>query len=355
MDKPLPKGVGDSPPDEDSFLDLLAEIGRRPVNGDRRDIVGLYQAWIGRNTAASPALYGACFNLGVELSAAGDSTGAIEAYQKALALRPGFYPASINLGTLMETAGQPDAALAIWGQALQPDESRATMLEYRERLAELRRVEELNTPTVLHVGCGAQEREQLPAAFQDTPWREIRLDIDPAVRPDFIANMTDMHAVSDGLVDVVYAAQTIEQLYPHELALALLEAYRVLKPDGFILITVPDLQEVARHIAEDRLEEPLYMSPAGPIAALDILYGHRPSLANNKAFVAPRTGFTGGTLTSALIKAGFAAVLVQRELPAFRLTAIAFRNPPDDSRVALVQARMLSPADHTAVLYRAVA
>jgi tetratricopeptide (TPR) repeat protein len=94
-----------------------------------------YQAWIGRNSGASPALYAAWFNLGVELAASGDKAGATSAYQTVLALRPGFYPAAINLGTLMEAAGQPEAALAVWQQALQPEAARTGLLEYRAQLA----------------------------------------------------------------------------------------------------------------------------------------------------------------------------------------------------------------------------
>jgi hypothetical protein len=44
---------------------------------------------------------------------------------------------------------------------------------------------------VLHVGCGAYDRNKLPPVFQENRWREIRLDIDPAVSPDFIASLTN--------------------------------------------------------------------------------------------------------------------------------------------------------------------
>jgi hypothetical protein len=87
----------------------------------------------------------------------------------------------------------------------------------------------------------------------------------------------------------------------------------------------------------------------GPIAPLDILFGHRPSLASGNVFMAHRTGFTGGTLAAALIKAGFAAVLVQRETSAFALTAIAFCSAPDKEQLARAQAQML--IDYPAVLY----
>jgi tetratricopeptide (TPR) repeat protein len=336
----------------DSFLDLLAGFERHPPAG-RTHIIARYQAWIERNSAASAALYGAWFNLGVELAAAGDKAGAIDAYQRALMLRPGFYPAAINLGTLLETAGQTGSALAVWQQALQPEEARAALLDYRNRLAETCRVAQQGTAKVLlRIGYTAG-LEKLPLVFRDADWREIRRDIDPAARPDFVASMTGLCDVTDGTVDAVYSPHTIKHLCPHEVARALQEMRRVLKPAGFVLITLPDLQEVARYVAEGKLEDPLYMSPVGPIAPLDILYGHRRSLAGGHGSLTPRTGFTSATLAAALIKAGFAAAMVQRNPPAFTLTAIAFRNKPDKEQLARAQAQMLPAADHPSVLYRA--
>jgi hypothetical protein len=204
---------------------------------------------------------------------------------------------------------------------------------------------------VLHVGCGVYLREKLPPVFRNAGWREIRLDIDPDVTPDFVASITDMHAISDGTIDAVYSSHNVEHLYPHEVPLALREMRRVLKTVGFALIKLPDLQEVARHVAEGRLEDQLYMSPMGPIAPLDILYGHRASLAGGNAFMAHRTGFTGKTLGAALVAAGFAAVLVQRDPPAFCLTAVAFSGAPSTEQVANAQARMLPDQARPAVLY----
>ena len=42
-------------------------------------------------------------------------------------------------------------------------------------------------------------------------------------------------------VDAVFSSHNIEHLYPHEVPLALKEFMRVLKPDGFVLMTCPDL------------------------------------------------------------------------------------------------------------------
>jgi SAM-dependent methyltransferase len=339
----------------DAFLDLLADLERNPVAGDRSPVIARYQAWISRNSGASPALYAAWFNLGVELAEAGDKAAAMDAYRNTLALRPNFYPAALNLGTLMEAAGQPDIALAIWQQALQSDESRAALQQHRDRLLEACRVEQQNAAAVLHVGCGAYAREKLPAVFSGAGWREIRLDIDPDVQPDFVASITDMNVIADGAVDAVYSSHNIEHLYPHDVPLALKEMHRVLKPNGFTFLKLPDLQEVARHVAGGRLEDPLYMSGMGPIAPLDIMFGHRASLAAGNLFMAHRTGFTSGTLGAALIRAGFAAAMVQRDTNAFALAAVAFRNHPDAEQLAKAQGQMLPVAEHPAVLYAAAA
>jgi hypothetical protein len=203
---------------------------------------------------------------------------------------------------------------------------------------------------LLHVGCGGYDAEKLPMVFR-AGWREIRLDIDPEVHPDFVASMTDMNVISDGMINAVYSAHNIEHLYPHEVPLALSEMHRVLGPTGFAFIQLPDLQEIARHIADGNLEDSLYVSSMGPIAPLDILYGHRPSLANGNLFMAHRTGFTGTTLGAALIRAGFAAVLVQRDQSAFSLTALAFRRGLSEEQLILAQARILPAPDQPAVLY----
>lgn len=223
-----------------------------------------------------------------------------------------------------------------------------TMSEPFAALSPLARRE---TPDVLHVGCGVYNRAKLPPVFH-AGWREIRLDIDPDVNPDVISSITDMRAISDGAVDAVYSSHNIEHLYPHEVPLALAEMHRVLKPGGFAFVTLPDLQEVARHVAEGKLEEPLYMSPLGPIAALDIIFGHRPALAEGNLFMAHRTGFTGVTLGAALVNAEFAAALVQRDPPGFRLTAIGFRTNPGTEQLQAAQATMLPDPDRSATLYK---
>ena len=174
----------------------------------------------------------------------------------------------------------------------------------------------------LHVGCGHKRKDRTTAGFAD--WTELRFDIDESVQPDLVGTMTDMSSVSTESVDAVFSSHNIEHLYPHEVPVALSEFLRVLKPDGFAVITCPDLQSVCALIAEDKLTDPAYTSPAGPIAPLDILYGLRTSMANGNLYMAHRCGFTKKVLTATLQASGFKSVAsMSRGHPYFDLWALA--------------------------------
>lgn len=178
--------------------------------------------------------------------------------------------------------------------------------------------------TVLHVGCGPVGGA--PLHFSFAGWQEIRLDIDPDCQPDIVASITDMAAVPDASVDGAYSAHNLEHLPAHEVPMALREFYRVLRPGGHVLLTMPDLQSVAMEIASGADPEGvLYESPAGPVAAIDVLYGYRPALAAGKAAMAHRTGFTAATLGRKLTEAGFQNVRVQANPACFSLWAVGYR------------------------------
>jgi SAM-dependent methyltransferase len=168
--------------------------------------------------------------------------------------------------------------------------------------------------SLLHVGCGPADPRKLPPAFfAPGEWREVRLDIDPGVAPDILGSITDMAAVATASFDAVWSAHNLEHLFAHEVPLALREFRRVLRPGGFALITLPDLQRVAELVAQDRLTEPAYVSPAGPIAPLDMLYGYGAAIAQGNPFMAHRTGFTARSLEAALVAARFDSVRVVRD------------------------------------------
>lgn len=194
--------------------------------------------------------------------------------------------------------------------------------------------------SLLHVGCGPKRKDRTTAGFNQPGWQEIRLDIDPAVQPDVTGTMTDMAAVASGSMDAVYSSHNIEHLYPHEVPVALAEFLRVLKHDGFAVITCPDLQSVCALVAQDQLTEAAYQSPAGGIAPLDILYGHRPAMAQGNLYMAHRCGFTQTVLTNTLRAAGFpvVATLARGRAPFFDLWALASKSPRTEGELRALAA-----------------
>lgn len=185
----------------------------------------------------------------------------------------------------------------------------------------------------MHVGCGPQNKSSVKG-FNSPEWQEIRFDIDPAVRPDVIGSLTDMSAVQTASVDALYSSHNIEHLYSHEVPLALKEFHRVLKPDGFVVITCPDLQTVCESIVEDKLLETLYDSQIGPIAPIDILYGHRQMIAQGNAYMAHKCGFTYAVLEKFFYAAGFKMNCGGRRPQHFDLWMLSFISPQSDSTVS---------------------
>ena len=77
--------------------------------------------------------------------------------------------------------------------------------------------------------------------------------------------------------------------------MALAEFKRVLRPEGFALITLPDLEAVAALIVDHGLDHVAYTAAAGPITALDMLFGHVGSVTRGLLHMAHNTGFTSAS------------------------------------------------------------
>lgn len=180
---------------------------------------------------------------------------------------------------------------------------------------------------LLHVGCN---RNQSPIPVDFKEYKEVRLDIDKEVEPDIVADIKDMKNVEDSSHDAVFSSHNIEHLYLHEVPQALSEFARVLKGGGQLIITMPDVQRVAEHVAQGNIDDqPLFNSPMGPIFAIDILYGHTGKISKGNQFWAHRTGFTAKSLGAKLVAAGFFDILIVRE--GYNLWARAYK--PKDGQL----------------------
>jgi len=189
--------------------------------------------------------------------------------------------------------------------------------------------------TFLHVGCGPQNKSHLKGFSSDT-WKEIRFDVDPDVSPDIVGTLTNMSGVESSSVDAIYSSHNIEHLFPHEVPIALKEFHRVLKSDGLAVITCPDLVSVCRAVVEDKLLEPIYVSPAGPISPIDILYGHRGFIAQGNHYMAHRCGFTYSVLQSCVFEAGFTRGYGGSRPQSFDLWLVAFKDEKSDDEIETI-------------------
>lgn len=161
---------------------------------------------------------------------------------------------------------------------------------------------------LLHAGCGSSV---LPEFLATRGYEEVRLDIDPATKPDIVASLTDLGEI--GEFDAVFCSHCVEHLYPGDVKTALAEFYRVTKPGGFAMVIVPDLQDV------QATEEVLFECAIGPLTGLDLIYGCRFDTVKNP-YMAHHSGFVSETLEAVMKDAGFTVTM--KRLPEYNLMAV---------------------------------
>jgi predicted SAM-dependent methyltransferase len=171
----------------------------------------------------------------------------------------------------------------------------------------------LKTRHVLNIGSGPRSIRRANKVFDPAGWQEVRMDLDPAVRPDVVGSMTDIHThFRTKRFDAVWSSHSLEHLHAHEIPIALREFRRVLRDDGFALITCPDLETVMMLFLEHGSDHVVYRSAAGPITPLDMMFGHSRSIADGAVHMAHHSGLTSDRLTGLLLEAGFAGAITKR-------------------------------------------
>jgi SAM-dependent methyltransferase len=186
---------------------------------------------------------------------------------------------------------------------------------------------------ILNAGSGAGRIRRIASLISDQGWEEVRLDIDPDVKPDVVGSITGLQgSFAPQSFNAVWSSHVLEHLYAHEVYPALRQFIEVLKPDGFALIMSPDLEAVARHIVEHGIASVAYESPLGPIRPLDMLYGHTRAIESGHHHMAHRTGFTAERLGNLLLSAGFPTVFARSDN--FEICALALM-PKADAQAIL--------------------
>jgi SAM-dependent methyltransferase len=186
---------------------------------------------------------------------------------------------------------------------------------------------------VLNVG-GNSKAIALPQQYAE--FEHLLLDIDPKGAPDIVCDARQLTTLAASQFDAVYCSHNLEHYYRHDVPKVLAGFLHVLRDGGFAHIRVPDLQAVMRHAVEQDLdlEDTLYVSPAGPIMVLDVLYGYSVEIERSgQDFFAHKTGFTQKSLLRILHASGFEKIYAGRGN--LEIFAIAFKGLPNPEALAL--------------------
>jgi SAM-dependent methyltransferase len=190
---------------------------------------------------------------------------------------------------------------------------------------------------VLNVG-GNSKDVPIPAHYAG--WENVVLDIDPKNNPDVVCDARRLETRPPGEFDAIYCSHNLEHYWRHDLPDVLAGFLHVLRPEGFAEVIVPDMKAVFEEMLKRNLDidEPVYVSPAGPITTNDIVYGYgREIEESGNDFYAHKNGFTDRSLYLALRTAGFEHVFVA--YGKLEVSALAFPGEPTEEQRKLLSSQ----------------
>ena len=186
---------------------------------------------------------------------------------------------------------------------------------------------------LLNVGGGSKS---IPLPPEYTGFEHVLLDIDPQGAPDIVLDGRQLGELAAAQFDAIYCSHNLEHYFRHDVPKVLGGFFHVLKPGGFAQIRVPDLTELMRRVVQGKidLEDTLYVSPAGPVAPIDVIYGlGRQIETSGVDFFAHKTGFSDQSLARAVERAGFAPNFSR--VADLEIILIAFKGTPDPDNLRL--------------------
>jgi predicted O-linked N-acetylglucosamine transferase (SPINDLY family) len=131
-------------------------------------------------------------------------------------------------------------------------------------------------------------------------------------------------------VNAIFLNQYLPCCFAHDVQKTLQRCLATLDDDGFLIATCPDLVTIAQHILSHGLTKPSYISEAGPITPLDMIFGHGQTIHDGQTALAHHTGFTQESLVAHLGEAGFKSVRALTRPEQFEVIAVATKRQTDD-------------------------
>lgn len=147
---------------------------------------------------------------------------------------------------------------------------------------------EIKLPEKVLLNVGSGKNKLNFACFNE--FTEITVDADTYLNPDIVANILELDVFDSESVDVFWLSHTLEHIYRSQVPDVLFNINRMLKDNGIAIIIVPNLKFIAEKIVSGNIHEPLYVSDAGPVSALEMIYGLVMNV--DEPFMYHKTGFT---------------------------------------------------------------
>lgn len=182
-----------------------------------------------------------------------------------------------------------------------------------------------NQKIVLNIGSGQSSVRDFTKFFNE--WSELRGDI-AEINPDIVIDIRTLENISNESVDAIWACHVIEHCHWHEQPMIMNNFRRVLKPDGFAVIIVPNLGSIGQFMNTD-LMTPLYQIYNGDyITPMDIIYGYRWSKNSNddkyNTAMTHKIGFNFSLLNNLIHSHNMFGVIKD---DGYQLTALAWKSP----------------------------
>ena len=184
--------------------------------------------------------------------------------------------------------------------------------------------------TFLQINAGGQITGETLPLFRSTEWSNAS----PAWIDELQPIGQGDHALSSGngkSIQAIFLNHYLPCCYTHEVPALLNHCLTSLSDTGFLIITCPDFITIAHEILAHGLTHPSYSSAAGPIAPIDMIFGHRPTLAEGHTAMAHHSGYTQSSLVALLSEAGFKSVRALARPEQFELVAVATKAETNDA------------------------